>query len=175
MNFYNRFSVEMWIKAYTINGFLFQKDNFNILLENGKLLFVYENKVISPLKASEYAFLCDSWNHIAIVFRRKEKQMKILLNCEVISIYSVGVIEGIGSKGDIILGNANFDGEITEFRIWNQALPIKIIKDNYKSPLAILTENKKKILMKINKQDGGKKKGFAKGGFGVNSKISYLN
>jgi len=160
----------MWIKAYTINAFIFKKDNLNISLENGKIIFVYADKVIAPIKSNNYLFLCDSWNHFSIIFRKKEKQLKILLNCEVILIYSVGEMDGIGSKGDIIFGNSQFDGEMTEIRIWNQALPIKCLKDNYKSPLALLAENKKKILMKINKQDGGKKKGFGK--FGVDKKTT---
>ena len=38
---------------------------------------------------------------------------------------------------------------MTEIRIWNQKMPIEYLKENYRTPLPILAENKRKLKMNI--------------------------
>ena len=59
------------------------------------------------------------------------------------------ILSNIENNSNIIFGNENFEGEMTEIRIWNQRLPYDYIKENYKTPLAILAENKRKLKMNI--------------------------
>ena len=90
----------------------------------------------------------------------------VLLNCEEVASFDI-VLDKISSSSDIIIGNAGLDAELTEIKIWNQSMPIAYLKENYKSPLPILAENKRKLRMKINKQDENQQK--KKFGFGQNA------
>ena len=69
------------------------------------------------------------------------------------------MLSGLENNTPLVFGNEKFDGEMTEIRIWNQRLPIEFIKENYKTPLPILAENKKKLKMNINTNVTKKDKG----------------
>ena len=87
-------------------------------------------------------------------------------------------LNGLNINTEIIFGNGNLDGELTEIKIWNQKMPISYIKENYKTPLSILAENKRKLKMKINKQDmtsGKKKFGFGNNPFTFGNKENVNN
>ena len=74
----------------------------------------------------------------------------------------VGVEEG-GNKQS---------AEVTELRIWNVALNENILSETYRFPLAMLAEQKRKVKVKINKQqkDQSKPKGL-----GLNKKLFATN
>ena len=106
------------------------------------------------------------------MYKKKLSLIQILLNCEEILKYNIK-LTGLNTNSDLIFGNGNLDGELTEIKIWNQKMPLSYIKDNYKTPLPILAENKRKLKMKINKQDmtsGKKKFGFGNNPFTFGSK-----
>jgi len=131
------------------------------------------NKLITYTKLSEYNISFDTWIHLAIAYKKKTSKMILYCNCEPILSFSLNLSDDIGIKGDLIFGNGNFDGEITEIRIWKEELPKKFISENYKSPLPILADNKKKIRMKINKQEKDKRLEVGKNP-GTNSNLNFI-
>ncbi len=129
-----------------------------IEIQNGIFILNYQNKLISPIKILDYGISTDKWNHIAISYRKKKGLIKIFLNCEEVVNFKLTLTDEIGIKGDINFGNAKLEAEVTEIRIWNHEIPLKFIKENYKSPLPIIFENKQKLRMKINKQEENRRK-----------------
>jgi hypothetical protein len=142
-----------------------------ISLQNNQLILVVNNKIIPAVKVKDYQFSCHTWYHLSIQYRRKEGKLRILLNCEEVIFFSTNNLDDLGKKGEIILGNENLEGEITEIRIWNQVIPVKYLVNNHKAPLPILAECKRKVKMKINKQEEKKKD---EKGFGFRNQ-SFLN
>lgn len=172
LHFSKKFTVEFWIKLNSINVSIFSKDSFTIEIQNGEFIATYQNKLLPKTKVDDFQIMCDTWLHVAITYKRKTGKIRVFVNCIEISIFHVTFGEEIGLKGDIYIGNNNLDGELTEIRIWNHEIPIKLLKENYKSPLPILAENKRKLRMKINKQEeniGKKKFEFNKNSVGPNS------
>ncbi len=158
-HFYKKFTIEFWIKIFNINITLFNKESLSIEIQNGEFIVNYKCSQIQAIKLMDYHISCDIWTHLTFTYRKKTSKLSIYLNCDEILNFPLFLNEDLGMKGDICFGNSNLDAEITEIRIWKEEIPIKLIKENYKSPLPILAENKRKLRMKINKQeDGGKKK-----------------
>ena len=119
----------------------------------------------------------DKFIHVAFLYKKTYQNILVLLNCEEVLKFNF-ILSGLENNTPIIFGNEKFDGEMTEIRIWNERLPIKYIKENYKTPLPILAENKRKLKMKINKQDmnsGKKKFGFGNNPFTFGNKENINN
>ena len=173
-HFAKKFTAEFWIKLFSIDVEIFQKDILKISLQNNQFICIINNKIIPPVKLKDYNIICDKWTHLAISYKKKEGKLKIFLNCEEVLYFSTNNLDELGKKGEIIFGNSNLEGEITEIRIWNQVIPIKFLTNNHKSPLPILAENKRKLKMKINKQDDKKKTLQDDKGFGFRNQ-SFLN
>ena len=150
-HFNKKFTIEFWLKISNLNVSLFNKDGLMIDIQNGTFIAIVDNKILSPVKLSEYQIPLDRWMHIALIYRKKNGKLRICLNSEEILYFPANLAEE--SRGDLKFGNGNLDGEITEIRIWSQEIPLKFIKENHKSPLPILAENKRKLRMKINKQE----------------------
>jgi hypothetical protein len=165
-HFKRKFTVEFWLKIYNINVSIFSKESLSLELHNGTFNANYQNKILSPVKILDYQISSDKWTHVAFSYKKKSGKLRVFVNCEEVVNFMVTLSEDIGIRGDVNFGNSNLDGEITEIRIWNQEIPLKFIKENFKSPLPILAENKRKLRMKINKQEefgAGKKKFGAPG------------
>ena len=155
-HFSKKFTFEFWLQVISLNGTIFTKNSFGIEIINGYFSCIFQGKSIVPSKINDYIIPFEKWNHVAITYKRKNGKVKIFLNCEEVVNFNIIISEEVGLTGEILIGNANLDAEITEIRIWNQEIPIKFIKENYKSPLPILAENKRKLRMKINKQEENK-------------------
>jgi hypothetical protein len=113
----------------------------------------YQGKLLTPTLIQDYKVTCDVWSHICICYRKKKQRISAFLNCEeVVNFNNIVLNDDLGIKNDINFGNSNLDGEVTEIRIWSEEIPIKFIKENYRSPLPILAENKRKPKLNINKQ-----------------------
>jgi hypothetical protein len=149
--------MEFWTKINSIDNTLFLKDSLSLEIQNNNFCMKYMNKILPYNKLGEYNISFDSWIHLGISYKKNKGKILLYFNCELIISFIVNLSEDIGIKGDLIFGNGNFDGEITEIRIWRDQLPQKFLKENYKSPLPILADNKKKLRMKINKQEKDKK------------------
>ena len=152
-----KFTIEFWTKINSIDNTIFIKDTLNLEIQNNNFCLKYMNKLIPYNKISEYKISFDTWVHLAVTYKKKSSKIILYYNCEEILNFIVNLTEEVALKGDLIFGNGNFDGEITEIRIWKEELPQKFLRENFKSPLPILADNKKKIRMKINKQEKDKK------------------
>jgi len=152
-----KFTIEFWTKINSIENTIFVKDSLYLEIQNNNFCLKYMNKLITNNKLGEYNISFDTWIHIAVTYKKKTGKMILYFNCEPVLNFNLNLNEDIGIKGDLIFGNGNFDGETTEIRIWKEELPQKFIRENYKSPLPILADNKKKIRMKINKQEKDRK------------------
>ena len=171
-HFPDKFSIELWIKLTGDNVSLIKKDSFGIDIYNGQFKLFFKGKEINSEKVKDYQLTLNQYMHIAILYKKKLNLIQILLNCEEILKFNI-TLNGINQNSEIIFGNGNLNGELTEIKIWNQKMPKSYIKENYKTPLPILAENKRKLKMKINKQDmtsGKKKFGFGNNPFTFGNK-----
>ena len=176
-HFAEKFSIELWIKLNGDNVSLLKKDSFCIDIYNGQFKLFFKGQEINSEQIKEYTLALNKYMHISILYKKKLNLIEILLNCEEILKFNIK-LNGLNINTDLIFGNGNLDGELTEIKIWNQKMPIAYIKDNYKTPLPILAENKRKLKMKINKQDmtsGKKKFGFGNNPFTFGNKEVISN
>ena len=105
----------------------------------------------------KYSLPLDKFIHVAFLYQKTYQNTIVLLNCVEVTKFNF-LLSALEINTPIIFGNEKFDGEMTEIRIWNQRLPIEYIKENYKTPLPILAENKKKIKMNIDNANKKEKK-----------------
>jgi hypothetical protein len=159
-HFNKKFTIEFWIKILNLTVTLFTKEGFTVEIHNGEFVVSFKGKLLPSTKLQEYTLVSDKWTHLTFTYRKKKSNLTIFINCEAVISFHAILTEEIGLKGDLCFGNSNLDAELTEIRIWKEEIPIKLIKENYRSPLPILAENKRKIRMKINKQDETAKKKF---------------
>lgn len=171
-HFADKFSIELWIKLKGDNVSLLKKDTFSIDIYNGQFKLFFKGQEINSEQVKDYSLNLNNYMHIAILYKKKLNLIQILLNCDEILKFNLK-LNGLNTNSELIFGNGNLDGELTEIKIWNQKMPIAYIKENYKTPLPILAENKRKLKMKINKQDmtsGKKKFGFGNNPFTFGNK-----
>ena len=176
-HFNDKFTIELWIKLTGDNVSLLKKDSLAIDIYNGQFKLFFNGKEINSEQVKEYNLNLNQFMHIAILYKKKLNLIEILLNCEEILKFNIK-LTGLNANSELIFGNGNLDGELTEIKIWNQKMPLAYIKDNYKTPLPILAENKRKLKMKINKQDmtsGKKKFGFGNNPFTFGNKENVIN
>ena len=176
-HFCDKFTIELWLKLKGDNVSLLKKDSFSIDIYNKQFKLFLKGIEINPELVKEYNLNINEFTHIAILYKKKLEIIQILLNCEEILKFKTK-LNGININSEIIFGNGNLEGELTEIKIWNQKMPISYLKENYKTPLPILAENKKKLKMKIHKQDitsGKKKFGFGNNPFTFGNKENINN
>lgn len=163
-HFSRHFTIEFWLKPYTLNTFLFKKESFHIQIVNGEVISLYNNKeYIFELRNNSKLnskIQINKWVHLALKYSKTSKELILLINGEYEYITKIQLNENLDSIGDIVFGDKIMNGEITELRIWNKAIPILFIKDNMRCPLAILSENKRKAKIKIGVKEDNKKLGF---------------
>ena len=141
----DKFTIELWIKLNDSRFetiFIIEKLHFDIY--NGLFKLSYDSKEIPGENYRNYNLPLDQYIHITFLYNKSLKGFSFLINCEEITKYTF-VLSNIEENSYIIFGNGNFEGEMTEIRIWNQIMPVEYIKENYKTPLPILAENKKKL------------------------------
>ena len=176
-HFRDKFSIELWLKLKGDNVSLLKKDSFSIDIYNKQFKLFFKGQEVNAELVKKYNINLNEFIHIAILYKKKNGIIQILLNCEEILKFNIK-LNGLNINTEIIFGNGNLDGELTEIKIWNQKMPISYIKENYKTPLSILAENKRKLKMKINKQDmtsGKKKFGFGNNPFTFGNKENANN
>lgn len=164
-NFSNHFSFEVWIKPKVISGVIFKKETLLVYIINSEIAIEYLNKQVTLTSCYEtsdigcnYNNLSDNtyiknenklkinkWQHLCIKYSVNKGYIYVLLNGIETKKGVLKLNSNINNLGDIIIGNGKLNAEITEIRLWNKNLPNKIIKENMKCPLAILSENKRKL------------------------------
>ena len=146
----DRYTIEFWIKLKDINDInIITRDGFSLDINQGLFKLNFRGQEIPQNITKEYSLPLNTFIHIAILYKKSVKNIILLLNCEEILKFNIE-LSGIENNNPLIFGNERLEAEITEIRIWNKRIPISFIKENYKSPLAILAENKGKLKMNIN-------------------------
>ena len=176
-HFIDKFSIELWLKLKGDNVSLLRKDSFSIDIYNKQFKLFFKGQEIKAEIISQYNINLNEFIHVAILYKKRKEVIQILLNCEEILKFKIK-LDGLNINSDIIFGYGNLEGELTEIKIWNQKMPISYLKENYKTPLPILAENKRKLKMKINKQDmnsGKKKFGYGNNPFIFGNKENINN
>lgn len=161
-DFFDRhFTIEIWIRPYSLTTRLLKKDSLDIGIENGDMLIKHRGKALAFKKQGDLSIATDTWQHLGISYRRRIRKLTVYKNCELLGETDLTLDENISKTGSVIIGNEQYDGEITEIRLWNQAIPVKFLKENMKCPLSILSESKRKIKTRINKENKKSAGGFA--------------
>ena len=176
-HFIDKFSIELWLKLKGDNVSLLKKDSFSIDIYNKQFKLFFKQQEINGEIIKQYNLNLNEFIHVAILYKKRKEIIQIFLNCEEILKFKIK-LNGLNINSDIIFGNGNLEGELTEIKIWNQKMPISYLKENYKTPLPILAENKRKLKMKINKQDmnsGKKKFGYGNNPFTFGNKENIVN
>ena len=168
------FTIELWIKLKDLeNVTIFSKEELSFTIEKGLFALNFHGQEIPPEPNNKnYNLPLDKFIHVAFLYKKAFQNIIVLLNCEQVTQFNF-LLSGLENKTPLVFGNEKFDGEMTEIRIWNKKLPIEFIKENYKSPLPILAENKKKLKMNIDlniqKKDKNKPSNFS---FGDKDKLA---
>ena len=145
----DKFTIELWVKLKDLNDIIiFSKEELSFGIDKGLFTLTFHGQEIPPEPIKNYNLPLDKFIHIAYLYKKAYQNIVILLNCEEIVKFNF-ILSGLENNKPLIFGNEKFDGEMTEIRIWNQRLPIEYLKENYKTPLPILVENKKKLKMNI--------------------------
>ena len=144
------FTIELWVKLKDLdNVTIFSKEALSFNIEKGLFALNFHGQEIPPEQIKTYNLPLDKFIHITFLYKKAYQNIIILLNCEPVTQFNF-MLSGLENNTPLVFGNEKFDGEMTEIRIWNKRLPIEFIKENYKIPLPILAENKKKLKMNIN-------------------------
>ena len=145
----DKFTIELWLKLKDLNDLtIFSKEALAFDIDKGQFKLSFHGQEIPPEPIKDYQLPLDKFIHVAFLYKKTLQNILVLLNCEEVLKFNF-ILSGLENNTPIIFGNEKFDGEMTEIRIWNERLPIKYIKENYKTPLPILAENKKKLKMNI--------------------------
>lgn len=142
-------SLEFWVTIADSNCTIFTLGTFIFQINYNKFRFVNSMIELQMKPESSYRDINkDTWEHICIA--AKDANLFFYLGSNLIATGKVGNIDG---KTSVILGG--FLGSITEIRLWKYCRNSQEIKDNYKCPLEILSEKRKKkwVNIKINKND----------------------
>ena len=126
----------------TIGSLIFQIDSKRLRIFNSSNEM--QIKECEDLKEIELS----TWEHFCIAAKMPE--ITIYIGGKLSYLCNIKKIE---SNNTIIVGG--FCGYITELRLWKSCRKIEEIKENYKCPLEILSEKRKKIWsnIKINKNE----------------------
>jgi len=156
----NSFTLEFWAKFTNINegNVLLEnsKGNFKIMLTKEFCLFLFDSiksDIKIPLDPNIAEIMPSKWTHIAIIYHVKLlKTIQIIINGKLCGFSSEKIPNSIQNwvNDDIFL--SKFKGEITEIRIWNTNLNVKILSDNKKIPLSILANRQNMLQLAIKKQ-----------------------
>ena len=145
----DKFTIELWVKLKDLDDVtIFSKEALSFDIDKGLFKLSFHGQEIPPEPIKNYNLPLDKFIHIAFLYKKTLQNIIVLLNCEEVTKFNF-ILSGLENNTPLVFGNEKFDGEMTEIRIWNQRLPIEYIKENYKTPLPILAENKKKLKMNI--------------------------
>jgi hypothetical protein len=153
----DKFTIELWLKLKDLmNLNIFSKEALEFGIDKGQFTLSFHGQEIPPEPIKEYELPWDKYFHVAFLYKRTLQHILVLLNGEEIVKFNF-ILSGLESDSPLVFGTEKFDGEMTEIRIWNQKLPIAFIKENYKTPLPILAEKKKKLTMNITRKEKSKR------------------
>lgn len=113
----------------------------------------------------------DTWVHIALVISTS-RGVRLYFNTQLATPQIDIPKSGLSNKAISCLLSSSSQSylDITELRFWTLALNGLILTENYKTPLSMLSEQKRKIKVQINKKKAGgglpKLGGLSSGGLG---------
>ena len=153
----DKFTIELWIKLKDLNDVnIFSKEALSFDVNKGQFTMSFHGQEIPAEVTKQYNLPLDKFIHVAFLYKKTHQNIIVLLNCEEVTKFNF-LLSALEINTPIVFGNEKFDGEMTEIRIWNERLPIDYIRENYKNPLPILAENKRKIKMNIDNKNKKKK------------------
>ena len=145
----DKFTIELWIKLKSLEDIvIFSKEALSFGINKGLFTMTFHGQEIPAEMLKQYNLPLDKYIHVSFLYKNTHQNIIVLLNCEEVTKFNF-LLSALEIKTPIIFGNEQFDGEMTEIRIWNTKLPIDFIREHYKTPLPILAENKRKLKMNI--------------------------
>ncbi|KAM3145005.1 hypothetical protein pb186bvf_003010 [Paramecium bursaria] len=184
-NYWKRKQVE----CFTIEFWIFPNDNNGQILQVGDnqelLIYLDDSQLKVKLGKQQIQFTSDKqndenqqskptveqkWTHICLSY--ESNVLQIYLDARY-SFQSQEIeMQQDLFKNHLTLGcvqqNTKFlQFQITEFRFWKQKFSINEIKDSFRTPLSIVSEKRKKLTMKLQKDKKDQNKGDLKQLFGA--------
>ena len=169
-----KFTIELWLKLKDNTDItIFSKEALSFDIDKGLFKLSFHGQEIPAEIIKKYNLPLDKFIHVAFLYKKALQNITVLLNCEEVAKFNF-ILSGLENNTPLIFGNEKFDGEMTEIRIWSNRMPIEFLKENYKVPLPILAENKRKLKMNIENKNKNKKKvaAFAFGDKEAGTKIN---
>lgn len=142
-------SCEFWINLNEQSLNLIVMDSFIVQIERLQIKLLNKMVYLECVNSEDYRQLkLNSWEHFCMSFN--SSKISVFLNsAEIMSAKSV-VVE---NRKNLTIGG--FSAHITEIRVWKSFRNTEQIRENYKCPLEILSEKRKKkwLNIKINKTE----------------------
>ena len=127
----DKFTIELWLKLKDAsNETIFNIETLNFDIYNGLFKLTFHDQEIPPEILRNYNLPLDQYIHVTFLYKKTYQCIIVLINCEEVAKFNF-ILSNIENNSKIIFGNENFDGEMTEIRIWNQRMPIEYIKENF--------------------------------------------
>ena len=142
-------SLEFWVNIADRNVTIVTVGSLSLQVRHKKLCCVNGDSDILMQECEDNRKVKRSeWEHICISFR--EPNLNVYLGTNLVYSGNFGKLQ---INNTITIGG--FSGMITEIRLWKTCRKIELIKENYKCPLEILSEKRKKkwLNIKINKNE----------------------
>jgi WD40 repeat protein len=143
------FSIEFWISINEDSCNLLILGSFMVQIDHQKLKLLNNMTYLDQETTSDYRPLkLNTWEHFCISIN--DKRVSVFLSS--LPTLTTKPIT-IQDKSNLTIGG--FSGHITEIRIWNSFRSSEQIRENFKCPLEILSEIRKKkwLKLKINKNE----------------------
>ena len=170
-----KFTIELWVKLKDNTDItIFSKEELSFDIDKGLFKLSFHGQEIPAEIIKNYNLPLDKFIHIAFLYKKTLQNITVFLNCEEVAKFNF-ILSGLENNTPLIFGNEKFDGEMTEIRIWNHRMPVQFLKENYKMPLPILAENKRKLKMNIENKDKKSKNRDTTFSFGDKEKTNKLN
>ena len=89
------------------------------------------------------------WTHVAIVYMKDTRLLQCIINCTDTFESTMKEDTVLPTTLPLRLGSTDYEGELTEFRLWRVSLSIDEIRDSFKTPLSIVADKRKRFNMRI--------------------------
>lgn len=113
----------LWFRPTSDNGTVFSAGDKRFALEDGKLVFHYGDQSSIVNRKIDNG----NWHHLVWVINRTYNNVAIYLDSELSATFPATQLTGI--SGEMYFGGDNFEGNIDEFMVFEQALPKTFITE----------------------------------------------
>ncbi|MBO4454187.1 MAG: hypothetical protein J5761_03940, partial [Paludibacteraceae bacterium] len=114
----------LWFRPTSTVGTIFRAGDKRFALEDGKLVFHYgdQKSEIINQKCAE-----GTWHHLVLVVNRTYNNIAVYLDNRLVTTFAADRLSGIA--GDMYFGGDDYEGNIDEFIVFEQALPKTFISE----------------------------------------------